>query len=98
MQPAWRVLAPIDLSINPERPVEHATNTALAMGAELTLFQFLNQRRWRVWNALPRTSGRQVGHAGALVRRAVARWLARALRKPGDRHSNLEHRYARDDY
>ena len=44
MQPAWKILAPIDLSINPEGPVEHATNIALAMGAELTLLYVVDQR------------------------------------------------------
>jgi nucleotide-binding universal stress UspA family protein len=43
-QPAWKILAPIDLSINAERPVEHATNIALAMGAELTLLYVVDQR------------------------------------------------------
>lgn len=46
MQPAWKILAPIDLSINPEGPVEHATNIALATGAELTLLYVVDQR----WN------------------------------------------------
>ena len=44
MQPAWKILAPIDLSINAEGPVEHATNIALAMGAELTLLYVVDQR------------------------------------------------------
>jgi nucleotide-binding universal stress UspA family protein len=45
MQPAWKILAPIDLSINAEGPVEHATNIAVAMGAELTLLHVVDQRR-----------------------------------------------------
>jgi nucleotide-binding universal stress UspA family protein len=44
MQPAWKILAPIDLSIDAEGPVEHATNIALAMGAELTLLYVVDQR------------------------------------------------------
>jgi nucleotide-binding universal stress UspA family protein len=48
MQPAWKILAPIELSINPEGPVEHAINIALAMGAELTLLYVVDQR----WNRL----------------------------------------------
>ena len=44
MQPVWKILAPIDLSINAEGPVEHATNIALAMGAELTLLYVVDQR------------------------------------------------------
>lgn len=43
-QPAWKILAPIDLSINAEGPVAHATNIALAMGAELTLLYVVDQR------------------------------------------------------
>jgi len=48
-QPAWKILAPIDLSINAEGPVAHATNIALAMGAELTLLYVVDQRcnSWR---------------------------------------------------
>jgi nucleotide-binding universal stress UspA family protein len=44
MQPAWKILAPIDLSINAEGPVEHAINIALAMGAELTLLYVADRR------------------------------------------------------
>ena len=44
MQPAWKILAPIDLSIKPDGPIEHAINIALAMGAELTLLYVVDQR------------------------------------------------------
>jgi nucleotide-binding universal stress UspA family protein len=44
MQPAWKILAPIDLSLNAEGPVEHATNIAVAMGAELTFLYVVDQR------------------------------------------------------
>jgi len=44
MQSAWKILAPIDLSIDAEGPVEHATNIALALGAELTLLFAVDQR------------------------------------------------------
>ena len=47
MQPVWKVLAPIDLSIDPEGPVEHATNIAKAMGAELTLLYVVDQRWYK---------------------------------------------------
>jgi nucleotide-binding universal stress UspA family protein len=44
MQPAWKVLAPIDLLNNPEGPVVHATNIARSIGAELTLLYVVDQR------------------------------------------------------
>jgi nucleotide-binding universal stress UspA family protein len=45
MQPAWKVLAPIDLSVDSEGPVDHAINIASAMRAELSLL-YVVDRRW----------------------------------------------------
>jgi nucleotide-binding universal stress UspA family protein len=53
MQPAWKVLAPIDLSVGPEGAVEHAINIAIALGAELTLLHVVDQR----WNKRTVDSG-----------------------------------------
>ena len=47
MQPAWKVLAPIDLSVDPEGPVDHAINIARAMRAELTLLYVVDQRWYK---------------------------------------------------
>jgi nucleotide-binding universal stress UspA family protein len=44
MRPISKVLAPIDLSVDPERPVAHAINIAKAIGAELTLLYVASQR------------------------------------------------------
>lgn len=46
MQPAWKVLAPIDLSVDPEGPVEHAIDIAMALDANLTLLHVGDQRWW----------------------------------------------------
>jgi nucleotide-binding universal stress UspA family protein len=44
MQAAWKVVAPIDLSADPEGPVDHAINIASAMRAELSLLYVVDQR------------------------------------------------------
>ena len=45
MQPVRKVLAPIDLAVAPEVPVEHAIRAASAMGAELTLLYVADRRQ-----------------------------------------------------
>jgi nucleotide-binding universal stress UspA family protein len=62
MQPPWKVLAPIDLAVDPEGSVDHAINIATAMRAELTLLYVVDQRWYKrarrlAWprNALGRT-------------------------------------------
>ena len=37
MQPAWKILAPVDLAANSEMRVQHAIEVAAALGGELTL-------------------------------------------------------------
>src|SRR6476469_9029691 len=64
MQPAWQVLAPIDLSIEPEGPVEHATNIARAMGADLTLLYVVD----RGWCKRPRWPLNALNQAGDIHR------------------------------
>src|SRR5687768_17053145 len=53
MQPAWKVLAPINLSAEPEEPIERAINIASSMQAELTLLYVVDQ----LWNRSRRRLG-----------------------------------------
>lgn len=43
MQPAWKILAPIDLGVDSEASVEHAIDVTAAMSADLTLLYVANR-------------------------------------------------------
>jgi len=65
MQPVWKVLAPIDLVVDSEGPVDHAINIATAMRAELTLLYVVDQRWYKRASRLgwpPNALGRTQTH------------------------------------
>lgn len=64
MQTTWHVLAPIDLSIEPEGPVEHAMNIARAMDADLTLLYVADP----AWRKAPRWPSNAVNQPGDIHR------------------------------
>jgi nucleotide-binding universal stress UspA family protein len=64
MQPPWKILAPIDLSIGPEGPIEHATNIARAMAADLTLLYVVDPG----WCKRPRWPLNALNQAGDVHR------------------------------
>jgi nucleotide-binding universal stress UspA family protein len=57
----WKVLAPVDLSLDTEAPVRHAIDVAIQLAAELTLLYVVDLHSWRSRKAWPPSArGNQV--------------------------------------